>query len=709
MALAVVRSQACILIRPRQRPIQVVSFSGFRLRKFKTEARAQQYVADVQAEPQTTWFVLKNSGRDGAYSCKQTAQSFKSRGSTLVERNSLSAAKRYLGTTRVRVYRDESDSGAEQQSPAKHGHGTASAAEPHGAAVAGTSQFFAVKGGSEDGVYRTLREALGAVIKGGGEYEMFGSEAEAAVFCKPPDTAAASAIGTRVADGDMFVVWAGKSTGVMSMEDCLIATRGVAGAVAEGPMSHSVALQLFAAGRKQPTSSSGAAAKLLAAPAQKSSSAAPAVGSKPSADVSGPATAKAVMQNVEQPSKEQWAVAMASKQTRVFACWMHNGKGRIAFSWDDVARGQPADLSVQSFASESTLFLNYARAELFFDTPAPTIEDQLAAARAAIAGKQNPASKAQPAVSKAASSAAAASSATATGQSLGERVGMTGVVHTREATQIRRCFVDAKSAIEIKGAPAEPDEDELERDLPAPGSATYLAEDVEKRADDGAGLTMLDYVAYKKGKVSAWPLMGFSEFLAFCRQAQQLCAKSSKPAAVANAAVFTELVDIAVRVHMQMSRRGTLGNKEIRFKTRMYMHLQHATNTRVLFVGGPAMRAFAAAVDSFGVAKVPRFKLLREVTSRSTGSRAFGRKSEMFCEEVQAVKPLTGCFLCPATDHWANDKKFHPRGADGKRQPVSAADKKAIMARVDNADHLTSDEKTAEKQQVREYWTRHNL
>ena len=158
---------------------QVVSFSGFRLRKFKTEARAQQYVADVQAEPQTTWFVLKNSGRDGAYSCKQTAQSFKSRGSTLVERNSLSAAKRYLGTTRVRVYRDESDSGAEQQSPAKHGHGTASAAEPHGAAVAGTSQFFAVKGGSEDGVYRTLREALGAVIKGGGEYEMFGSEAEA--------------------------------------------------------------------------------------------------------------------------------------------------------------------------------------------------------------------------------------------------------------------------------------------------------------------------------------------------------------------------------------------------------------------------------------------------------------------------------------------------------------------------------------------------
>ena len=41
----------------------------------------------------------------------------------------------------------------------------------------------------------------------------------------------------------------------------------------------------------------------------------------------------------------------------------------------------------------------------------------------------------------------AAVAATPSGQSVGSRVGMPGVVLTHEVTQIRRCFVDAAVAV----------------------------------------------------------------------------------------------------------------------------------------------------------------------------------------------------------------------------------------------------------------------
>ena len=673
---------------------QIHKVTGGRWQKFTSEAAAERYVAKVQAEKSVTWFVLKNSGRDGAYEDKKTAESFKSAGSIMVERSSLSAAKRFLGKSKLKVYRVESES----DSPAATEVAAASSthAVPAGESKRGSDeQFFAVCGGSQDGVFRSLNEALAAIRVGGGKFDVFDSEAAAAQFCRPPDDPSTNAH----IDGGSFVVWAGKSTGIMSATDCIAATRGVANAVAEGPMDPSIAAQLWLKGRKAPAESSAAAAA-LAASSQK-----PQVATSSSAD----------LQTVEQPTDEQWEQAVASKQSRVFACWLKSGKGRIAFSWAEAARDQPPDfdLSVRSFASEDTLFLNFAKAEQYFTKPQLTIKERLEAARRQIAQSKSSASKAV------SFDAAATASATATktpaqavqssGQSVGARVGMSGVVHTREMTQIRRCFLDSATPVEVQGAPAEPEEDELERDLPAPGSSTYLAKDVEDSGQKAVtDLTLLDYFSYKKGKVSAWPLKGFSEFLSFCRQAQRLCASSSKPVGVANAAVFTELIDIAVRVHLQMSRRGTLGAGEIRFKVRMYMHLQYATNYRVLHTGGPAMRAFAAAVDTFGVSKVPRFRIGHDTFVRPTGSKTGGSKSFKSTNDAQVVRPPTGCWKCPAPDHWANDPKFHPRSADGKRAPVSQADKTAILARIE-ASQRSAEEKLAEKQQVQQYWLKHGL
>ena len=57
-------------------------------------------------------------------------------------------------------------------------------------------------------------------------------------------------------------------------------------------------------------------------------------------------------------------------------------KGRIAFSWDEEARGVTEDLSVKVFSAEDSLFLNFTRAEEYLanESVQPLIKDQIAAA-----------------------------------------------------------------------------------------------------------------------------------------------------------------------------------------------------------------------------------------------------------------------------------------------------------------------------------------
>ena len=659
---------------------QVHNFSGFRVRRFRSRASAEKYVAAVKAEPRTTWYVLKNSNRDGAYESRETAEAFQSADSVLVERSSLAAAKRFLGRNRIRVFREEEPEQTSKQ--------------PVSEEAAEQNKFFAVRGGSQNGVYLSLNDVFTAMRRGGGEFEVFDSQSDAAEYCAPVATAepASSAMATET----MFVVWAGKSTGVMNAEDCLAATKGVRGAAVEGPMPWRAAFQMWSSGKR------------TAEPAASKSSKQPAAAAASQVDEGhASSSAEAEAPTIEQPSDAEWEEAVSAGKKAVFACKLLDGRRRIAFSEEGASEGD-VTLTVRTFDQEDTLFLNFAKAEQSFSEQR-SISEQLAAARKTIAKKGQTGSAAKKPAAKAAASAASVVATASTGQSPGSRVGMSGVVHTREVSQIRRCFIDAGKAIVIKPAPAEPDEDELERDLPAPGSSTYVATDVESNVGEkGKEVSLMEYFSFKKSKVNAWPLKSFSEFLSFCRQAQRLCIASSKSVGAANAAVFTELLDIAVRVHMQMSRRGTLGNNEIRFKIRMFMHLQYATNYRVLHVGGPAMRAFEAAVDTFGASRVPQFRNLK-----NKNERKFPRTAR-FCAEVddssavQIGRPATGCYLCPATDHYASNLKFHPRDANGKRKKVSPEDKKAIMARIETADR-TPEEKAFEKTQVKQYWVRHAL
>ena len=100
---------------------------------------------------------------------------------------------------------------------------------------------------------------------------------------------------------EVFVVWSGKTTGVMSAAECVKATAGVHGAEAEGPMLRSKAVALWQA-------------------KQKSASAAAEEGGS------------GELQHVEYPSDEEWAKVAASTQTRMFARWVETGKDRISFT-----------------------------------------------------------------------------------------------------------------------------------------------------------------------------------------------------------------------------------------------------------------------------------------------------------------------------------------------------------------------------------------
>ena len=66
--------------------------------------------------------------------------------------------------------------------------------------------------------------------------------------------------------------------------------------------------------------------------------------------------------------------------------------------------------------------------------------------------------------------------------------------------------------------------------------------------------------------------------------------------------------------------------------------------------------------------------------------------------------PLTGCYLCPETDHWASDTAYHPTRPD----KLPKATKAAILARVD-ASQLSKAAKETEKEAIKAYWAQHSL
>ena len=299
-------------------------------KKFRSRRQAGSFVERMRArDTPAKWWVLKGSHRDGCYASKLVALSYKGSGE-LLPMWSIAAAKEFLACKHIEVFND-----------------TVARDE-----AAQSKKFFALTGGSKDGVYESVRDMLAAKREGGGVHEKFASKELAQKRCDEVNAGATA---------EFYVVWDGTSTGVMNEEDMLAATCGVE-SVIEGPMTKRDA-ELIWTGKADEVKSTASAASARSASSKSKAGAQTA--SKKSA-AAAPATPPSRKQTsditLQSPSDAQIEKAWMAGKKRVFSCWVSPTVGRVALSWEEAAKGI-VDPEVKVTSSESDLFRNIAKAE----------------------------------------------------------------------------------------------------------------------------------------------------------------------------------------------------------------------------------------------------------------------------------------------------------------------------------------------------------
>ena len=181
--------------------------------KSKSNAGAKRIPEGATPAPSSpsqvsTWYAAKNTSRPGAYVHKEVAESYNldNRGS-IKQFSSLAAARKWLQMPAPRMFYEKECYTASQ-----------------------VTAFFAVKGGSCAGVYKSMTKAVQAKQDGGGTFAVFSDEAEARAFAQ---------------QRQVFLVWAGRTTGVMDQQKCIAATQRLEGAKMRGPMGEEQAQELW--------------------------------------------------------------------------------------------------------------------------------------------------------------------------------------------------------------------------------------------------------------------------------------------------------------------------------------------------------------------------------------------------------------------------------------------------------------------------------
>ena len=89
-------------------------------------------------------------------------------------------------------------------------------------------EYYVVKGGADDGIYKDMAAAIEAKGRSGGEFAVFSSRKEAELYLRPAEA---------------FVVWAGREVGIMTKAQCIKTTQKLQGAQLCGPLSQADAKQ----------------------------------------------------------------------------------------------------------------------------------------------------------------------------------------------------------------------------------------------------------------------------------------------------------------------------------------------------------------------------------------------------------------------------------------------------------------------------------
>ena len=133
----------------------------------KSAGSGSKRVANRQAEAPSSpssvraWFAAKSTTKPGLYVYKDVAESYNLDGNGTIKKfSSLAAARNWLQMPAPRMYYEKDVYKA-----------------PAASATLEPEEFFAVKGGSCPGVYRSMAKAIQAKQDGGGSFDVFDTEA----------------------------------------------------------------------------------------------------------------------------------------------------------------------------------------------------------------------------------------------------------------------------------------------------------------------------------------------------------------------------------------------------------------------------------------------------------------------------------------------------------------------------------------------------
>ena len=710
----------------------------------RPQLKSKKYSSSSQEPPRTPakqkqkspasvrrWYAAKGTTRPGAYAFKHVAESYNRQGlGTIKTFRSLAQVREWLDMPSPRLFMEREVNPAplpDAQQPSQE-----EIDEPESG-----EEFFVIKGGKDDGIFKELAQAVKAKSRGGGALAMFSSRREAEVYLRPAEA---------------FVVWAGRQVGIMSKSQCIQATQKLTSAKLCGPLSQDEAKKKWkevktkskVIGEAAPTTPVKTKNKKSRTPKKKYFYAV-AIGKVPGVydswqeaeqqvknvrpNLHSKFTTRAQAQKfvdergdrkqtttaeeddqeeekdeneddqgtsslkIEIPTMQELQDAENADQVRVFACHTGVGTARIALSLDKAIEGvqNPA---VQVVNAKSSLVDNLAEAEVRLKKDKQharkSISDRLAEARARAGASSHARKEAtgpiKPAPRK-------------KGQSVGAFGGLAAVGRAKEVKMITFHFLGDFAPIELNYDQV-PFLHELDEEMELPDTkATF------NPAANFKDVTIKDFFNAKEKAMPTWSLMGFRKFMAFCRRARRLCQASTKESAAVNAAAIDVLMDVGIQTYSTMERMGELGVDDIRFKTRMYMHLQHMCTYRIMHASAIAMTVFSDATDAF-VARLPNQSKFKTERYNSSSKPQTDRSSRTPADKTKP--PVSGCYLCAATDHYSNDTRFHPLLPDGTREKLSSETKQAILERINKSD-LSAAVKATERDNVRRYWSQHSL
>ena len=711
-------------------------------RKAKKDAPQSPQKSGTPVQPNSPsqvrrWYAAKGTARPGAYVYKDVADSYNIDGKGSIKMfRSLAKLRKWMHMAAPRMFFESECNPAPLPDAQEQSQDEVSDETPE--------DYFAIKGGDEAGVFSDMSEAIQAKERGGGTFAVFTSKREAEEYIRA-ETA--------------FVVWVGRRVGIMSKAQCVQATQMLPGAMMCGPISQAQAAKKWKkvkaksrvvtdkpasapatpkkpnVKKKQPTPKKkkffyavakgkvpgvydswseaekqvrGQKKNRYAKFASKSKAQEyvdkhqPASGSESEAgdgesedeeEKDDDDQGKAPL-DIEIPSVEKLQEAEDKGQVRVFACHTDIGTARVAVTFDDAIRGVK-NPSVQVINAKSTLLDNLAEAEIRLRNDKTNVrksmQDRLAEARAR-AGAASHAKKTAP----------AHKSSRAEGEKLGAFVGTSAIGRAKETRMITFHFLNDEFTPIVTSFDQMPFMHELDEDMDLPDTKAQF-----NPAAAIKDLTVKDFFNAKEKALPTWKLMGFQELMSFCRKAQRMCQRSSRKVAAANAAALGELMDVGLRTYRTMDRLGELGPDDIRFKARMYLHLQYMCEHRVFHASAMAMTVFADATDPF-VARIPGHSVAKKQRQYPSGAEK-SRFAGGTRKPAVRTPPVSGCYKCPASDHYANDTRYHPVPLDGTKEKLSDETKAAILKRVDGKASLSEAAKEAEKEKVRQYWSQHEL